>query len=222
MHTGLAAYPAASEPPLFLAPNVLTCHGPFPPIATSVSSKEGIDRAAAGSVDRSSSWHGAGRNGPAGRQRDRRHPQLRALINPEGQSLHSNRIGTIRLGGGTAAQRSRAPWSAVRACVLPLTLVQRPLPGRLPGKAANLPGRSGVASFGATMSTVRCLATERCGRPLHRAVWHIGSVPRNAKRRMMFKSAMWITPPRAARVEGHMIQTERNLPASRPHFSVKS
>ena len=55
-------------------------------------------------------------------------------------------------------------------------------------------GRSGVANVGSIIPEFKYFATVFRERPVRRAISRIDSLSRNAMRRIMFKSPMWITP----------------------------
>jgi hypothetical protein len=55
-------------------------------------------------------------------------------------------------------------------------------------------GLAGVANFGSTVPAFRYFLMVFRDKPVRRETSRIGSLSRNAMRRMMFKSPMWITP----------------------------
>jgi hypothetical protein len=55
-------------------------------------------------------------------------------------------------------------------------------------------GLAGVANFGSTVPAFRYFLMVFRDKPVRRETSRIGSSSRNAMRRMMFKSPMWITP----------------------------
>ena len=67
-------------------------------------------------------------------------------------------------------------------------------PASLSAKGSSLLGRSGVANFASTMPPFKHFLMVLRDSPVQRAISRIASFSRNAKRRMMFKSPMWITP----------------------------
>jgi hypothetical protein len=77
---------------------------------------------------------------------------------------------------------------------------------RVADRAEARVARSGVANFGSTVPAFRYFVTVLRDRPVRRAISLTGSFSRNAMRRMMFKSPMWITPmsPVAHRVGGRV------------------
>ena len=83
---------------------------------------------------------------------------------------------------------------SVRRCLRDLPASRLQPAASFSANGSSLLGRSGTVNFGSIVPALRYFAMVLRDKPVRRLISRIDSLSRNAIRRMMFKSPMWITP----------------------------